>query len=193
MQRKNWPKCRPFLRHAIKEDVPEARRGLVWRGYIAWIFMAAGFCMDWLAITIMSGSLPSLNRLSPVILSRTNSTSDMLCDASATLSSSDNFWVVTYMSYSPGAPDLGLRGSSLAQRGICRLCICMPVKWKGDTDGLVCTCRFIGGHKGLSDWLFCTLISGFGLPLSFMFWHRCLYFAAITDGGFRCYSISSCC
>jgi hypothetical protein len=52
-QKKNWPRCRPFLRHSISEDVPEERRGLVWRGYWAWILMAAGFAVDWLTITIM--------------------------------------------------------------------------------------------------------------------------------------------
>ena len=43
-------------------------------------------------------------------------------------------------------------------------------------------CRFIAGHKGLGDWLFCTLISGAGLPLSFLLWHRSLYKSAINDG-----------
>ncbi len=42
--------------------------------------------------------------------------------------------------------------------------------------------RFIVGHKGLGDWLFCTCISGAGLPLSFMLWHRSLYKSAIKDG-----------
>lgn len=53
MQHKNWPRCAPVLRHAIGEDVPEPRRGLVWRGYLAWVLAAAGFCADWLTITIM--------------------------------------------------------------------------------------------------------------------------------------------
>ena len=52
-QHNNWPRCRPFMRHAISEDVPSNRRGLVTRGYWAWIFAAAGFCADWLTITIM--------------------------------------------------------------------------------------------------------------------------------------------
>lgn len=52
-QHKNWPRCRPLLRHAINEDVPEQRRGLVRRGYIAWIFAAAGFGANWLTITMM--------------------------------------------------------------------------------------------------------------------------------------------
>ena len=38
------------------------------------------------------------------------------------------------------------------------------------------------GHKGLGDWLFCTIISGTGLPLSFLLWHRSLYKSAIKDG-----------
>jgi hypothetical protein len=46
--------------------------------------------------------------------------------------------------------------------------------------------RFIAGHKGLSDWLFCSLISGFGLPLSFLLWHLSLYKAAINDGACKC-------
>ncbi|EIE27194.1 hypothetical protein COCSUDRAFT_55217 [Coccomyxa subellipsoidea C-169] len=95
--RKNWPRCRPMLRHSIAEDVPDGRRGLVWRGYWAWLFMASGFCVDWITITMM----------------------------------------------------------------------------------------FIACKKGLSDWLFCTLISGFGLPLSFFLWHRFLYTASITDGACR--------
>ncbi|BDA50938.1 Secretory carrier-associated membrane protein 6 [Coccomyxa sp. Obi] len=95
--RKNWPKCRPMLRHSISEDVPEKRRGLVWRCYWAWLLMAAGFSVDWITITMM----------------------------------------------------------------------------------------FIASKKGLSDWLFCTLISGFGLPLSFFLWHRFLYTASITDGACR--------
>ena len=41
------------MRHAINEDVPGNRRGLVTRGYWAWIFAAAGFCADWLTITLM--------------------------------------------------------------------------------------------------------------------------------------------
>ena len=53
VQHKNWPRCRPFMRHAINEDVPSNRRGLVTRGYWAWIFAAAGFCADWLTITLM--------------------------------------------------------------------------------------------------------------------------------------------
>ena len=53
LQRKNWPKCRPMLRHSISEDVPEKRRGLVWRGYWAWLLMAAGFSVDWITITMM--------------------------------------------------------------------------------------------------------------------------------------------
>lgn len=53
LQHNNWPRCRPFMRHAISEDVPSNRRGLVTRGYWAWIFAAAGFCADWLTITIM--------------------------------------------------------------------------------------------------------------------------------------------
>ncbi len=52
-QRKNWPRCRPLLRHAIQEDVPEGRRGLVRRGYTAWNLAAAGFGADWLTITMM--------------------------------------------------------------------------------------------------------------------------------------------
>ena len=55
-QRNNWPRCRPFMRHAISEDVPSNRRGLVTRGYWAWIFAAAGFCVDWLTITLMCAS-----------------------------------------------------------------------------------------------------------------------------------------
>ena len=49
--------------------------------------------------------------------------------------------------------------------------------------GLVC--RFIAGHKDLSDWLFATLVSGFGLPLSFLLWHLSLYRAAISDGAWK--------
>lgn len=59
LQRKNWPKCRPMLRHSISEDVPEKRRGLVWRGYWAWLLMAAGFCVDWITITMMCASTPN--------------------------------------------------------------------------------------------------------------------------------------
>ena len=55
-------------------------------------------------------------------------------------------------------------------------CLCEDTLW---------FCRFIAGKKGLSDWLFCTLISGFGLPLSFFLWHRFLYTASITDGACR--------
>ena len=58
MQHKNWPRCRPFMRHSISEDVPSNRRGLVTRGYWAWIFAAAGFCADWLTITLMWDPLP---------------------------------------------------------------------------------------------------------------------------------------
>ncbi|CAK0784899.1 hypothetical protein CVIRNUC_008104 [Coccomyxa viridis] len=92
--RNNWPRCRPFMRHSISEDVPVNRQGLVTRGYWAWIFAAAGCCVDWITITLM----------------------------------------------------------------------------------------FIVGHKGLGDWLFCTIISGAGLPLSFLLWHRSLYKSAIKDG-----------
>ena len=42
-----------MLRHSIAEDVPDGRRGLVWRGYWAWLFMASGFCVDWITITMM--------------------------------------------------------------------------------------------------------------------------------------------
>ena len=52
-QHKNWPRCRPLLRHAIGEDVPEQRRGLVRRGYTAWVLAAAGFGANWLTITMM--------------------------------------------------------------------------------------------------------------------------------------------
>ena len=53
LQRNNWPRCRPFMRHSISEDVPANRRGLVTRGYWAWIFAAAGCCADWITITLM--------------------------------------------------------------------------------------------------------------------------------------------
>ncbi len=48
-----------------------------------------------------------------------------------------------------------------------------------------CAHRFIASRKSLPNWLFASLISGFGLPGSFLFWHRNLYKAAITDGTFR--------
>ncbi len=50
------------MRHSISEDVPSKRRGLVTRGYWAWIFAAAGFCMDWLTITIMCACLTLCTR-----------------------------------------------------------------------------------------------------------------------------------
>ena len=54
LQRNNWPRCcRPFMRHSISEDVPVNRQGLVTRGYWAWIFAAAGCCVDWITITLM--------------------------------------------------------------------------------------------------------------------------------------------
>ena len=53
LKRNNWPRCRPFMRHSISEDVPANRRGLVTRGYWAWIFAAAGCCVDWITITLM--------------------------------------------------------------------------------------------------------------------------------------------
>ena len=46
-------------------------------------------------------------------------------------------------------------------------------------------CRFIAAHKKLSDWLFASLICGFGLPLSFFFWYFNLYKGAIRDSSFR--------
>ena len=64
----------------------------------------------------------------------------------------------------------------------CSPASCMPCPENAaqpSTNGL---CRFIVGHKGLGDWLFCTIISGVGLPLSFLLWHRSLYKSAITDG-----------
>ena len=47
------------------------------------------------------------------------------------------------------------------------------------------TCRFIAAHKKLSDWLFASLICGFGLPLSFILWYWNLYKGAIRDSSFR--------
>ena len=46
-------------------------------------------------------------------------------------------------------------------------------------------CRFIAAHKKLSDWLFASLICGFGLPLSFFLWYFNLYKGAIRDTSFR--------
>ncbi len=46
-------------------------------------------------------------------------------------------------------------------------------------------CRFMAAHKKLSDWLFASLICGFGLPLSFFFWYFNLYKGAIRDSSFR--------
>ena len=53
--------------------------------------------------------------------------------------------------------------------------------FKGDVGN----CRFIAAHKKLSDWLFASLICGFGLPLSFFLWYFNLYKGAIRDTGFR--------
>ena len=47
------------------------------------------------------------------------------------------------------------------------------------------TCRFIAGHKKLSDWLFASLICLPALPLSWWLWHLNLYKGAIRDTGFR--------
>ena len=46
-------------------------------------------------------------------------------------------------------------------------------------------CRFCAAHKKLSDWLFASLICGFGLPLSFFLWYFNLYKGAIRDSSFR--------
>lgn len=50
---KNWPRCRPILYHNIAKEVPAERRGLVTRGYIAWILEASGFIFGWIVVTLM--------------------------------------------------------------------------------------------------------------------------------------------
>eukprot|EP00884_Botryococcus_braunii_P000596 jgi/Botrbrau1/10537/Bobra.7_1s0016.2 len=50
---------------------------------------------------------------------------------------------------------------------------------------LIVTIMFIASRKSLPNWLFASLISGFGLPGSFIFWHRNLYKATMTDGTLR--------
>ncbi len=45
--------------------------------------------------------------------------------------------------------------------------------------------RFIANHKDLADWLFAAGIGLGGIPFSFLFWHRNLYKAAITNGTMR--------
>lgn len=50
---------------------------------------------------------------------------------------------------------------------------------------LVVLIMFAAGHKGLSDWLFASLICGFGLPLSFFLWYFNLYKGAVRDTSFR--------
>lgn len=97
ISRKNWPRCRPLVRHSISEDVPPGRQRLVRLGYLAWLLMFVGFCWNWLVVLIM------------------------FCDT----------------------------------------------------------------HKKLSDWLFASLICGFGLPLSFLLWYFNLYKGAIRDTSFR--------
>ncbi|KAL3144520.1 Secretory carrier-associated membrane protein 5 [Trebouxia sp. C0010 RCD-2024] len=94
---KNWPRCKPLVRHHIGQDVPPGRQRLVRLGYLAWLLMFAGFCWNWLVVLIM----------------------------------------------------------------------------------------FIAAHKKLSDWLFASLICGFGLPLSFFLWYFNLYKGAIRDTSFR--------
>ena len=53
LQRKNWPICKPLVRHSIAEDVPPSRQRLVRLGYFAWLLMFVGFCWNWLVILIM--------------------------------------------------------------------------------------------------------------------------------------------
>lgn len=97
ISRKNWPRCRPTVRHHIGEDVPPNRQRLVRLGYFAWLLMFVGFCWNWIVVLIM----------------------------------------------------------------------------------------FCAAHKKLSDWLFASLICGFGLPLSFFLWYFNLYKGAIRDSSFR--------
>lgn len=54
------------------------------------------------------------------------------------------------------------------------------------------SCRFCAAHKKLSDWLFASLICGFGLPLSFFLWYFNLYKGAIRDSSFRSAAYALC-
>jgi len=53
LQNKNWPRCKPVVRHNIGQDVPPGRQRLVRLGYLAWLLMFVGFCWNWLVVLIM--------------------------------------------------------------------------------------------------------------------------------------------
>jgi len=58
IKKKNWPICKPFLYHNIKEEIqPGLKRNTAYIGYIAWIALSVMFVVN-LAISITTIVLP---------------------------------------------------------------------------------------------------------------------------------------